>query len=1262
MFITLRKQKLQGMRLNTILGCMLFCIASLQASAQVDSMQIDGEYYKIYPYPEQIVSHDDYWLAVNDKEYFENPENFFQLFGETEGFNRSKFEGATGLKLERMQNRLKSKWKNLRSKNGRFGFGKRFVKQVRMHPYLFIGPKYLFNKEVLPPFGAIPDGKYVQLFTEFCLVNKKGECVPQTQRVAGYFDVKNNAIDGKAFWMNVAGDTLKRGEFKNGLKHGEWSMIKIDRAPRSLYGFETKSFRKYGKFYSTDTLTLVSNYKNGIQHGDYFQYGHQEKTKITGEYINGEKAGNWKTYKGKNLLLNVTYSDPKSELISHKPIIRTGFFFSGDPIEFKFYGYKYGLKELPSDFYKLGFEEEPDIELEEEGFKSHRLEYYGGYENDNLPERFKKIENLKNMHGFYDFHKDPRTKLVETRGYFIDSVGAKMLYDGLYEVFYPNGQLFTRYTFDNGELTDEGTVYWDNGVVHDEIVFVPDSNRFIRRAYDYEGVLFETAIYDSLGDFVKTDKPAETEPSLFIDGITAELIPGPEYGAKKFQKIFPGNYAYKNWDFLKEQTFTDETVTLFKMWSGVDTTVIRELTYDPKTRKMVNYNLSYTGKEYWRAERVFTEDYGSWTGKTQWKYGNFEVITTASGILKEMDNDTLPQLHLKYYSSDYDVTSDVEVLHKGKPYNGKVKVIQNAPRFRSFKNKLTFHNDNGSAQRIIERQLLGYLKRGTHKNSRYLELVGSVDDCEYAALNIQNRLFEVVEDGYFSSIGNNNYYGRSYVSGYVTDIKGKMVEGKAQGTWKGKNISGRLISEIAFDRGDPIGLHSKYGFHSKIKKEARAFSEDSLPSKKIYFLYSTELYDKGMLNGPMNQFNWHGEVQEKGTYLDGLREGEFLSRYSMAYSKSNYKYGRLDGYSKTYLTLPRKDTVLLYDLNFSSGYLNGKSVTYHTNGNISKQGFFLDGEPIDDYEAFDTLGFKYHYIKFKYSLPVEEKIWEENELSLRYTFDWEDSIRFDPSDITNSMSLDRLMYQLGYGASRLSEEYYGRPRLIDKSGLAYHMTKYYPNDTIARDGQIDDGKKTGYWKFFDYEGEFLYDVNYFDSIITVNDSIMFKSKGVLTDYDKDGKKLYEAFILEKMEKYDCAHTDHYEIRQLYTTWEADESLGRMNGFVQNFYDNGVLQNEGTMKDGLPQGLWKYYDPFGKLNLMGMFHQGKRDGRWLSGDLAEKKYLGEICLNPNLPNLEEEKKIRENLLDVTIINYQLGKALNKQFYDLNLNKYSNLKTN
>ena len=112
----------------------------------------------------------------------------------------------------------------------------------------------------------------------------------------------------------------------------------------------------------------------------------------------------------------------------------------------------------------------------------------------------------------------------------------------------------------------------------------------------------------------------------------------------------------------------------------------------------------------------------------------------------------------------------------------------------------------------------------------------------------------------------------------------------------------------------------------------------------------------------------------------------------------------------------------------------------------------------------------------------------------------------------------------------------------------------------------------------------------------------------------------------------------------------------MNGYVQNFYDNGTLQSEGKMKNGLPDGIWKYYDPYGKLNQYGNYVLGKRDARWLSGDLSKTKYLGDICLNPNLPDLEEEIKYRENLLDIKITNYKLGKSLNTQFYDINMNSF------
>jgi antitoxin component YwqK of YwqJK toxin-antitoxin module len=182
-------------------------------------------------------------------------------------------------------------------------------------------------------------------------------------------------------------------------------------------------------------------------------------------------------------------------------------------------------------------------------------------------------------------------------------------------------------------------------------------------------------------------------------------------------------------------------------------------------------------------------------------------------------------------------------------------------------------------------------------------------------------------------------------------------------------------------------------------------------------------------------------------------------------------------------------------------------------------------------------------------------------------------------------------------------------------------------------------------------------VAYFDTVLVLNDSIQFKAKGFLTDYNSKGEKISESYIIEKFEKYDCSHTDHYEIRQLMTVWQGKDSIDRMNRYIRNHYDNGVLQNEGMMKDGLPTGLWKFYDPFGKLNLVGTYLKGKRDGRWLGGDLSKTKYLGDICLNPNLPDIEEEIKYREKLLDIVITNYKLGKAVSQEFYDVNLNEYS-----
>jgi antitoxin component YwqK of YwqJK toxin-antitoxin module len=1248
----------------SILTLLLFCVLGhTSLFAQVDSTQINGKYYKIYPIRQRMEIQEEYWIAVDDAAYFQDEENYFNVFGEGKFFNREAFDSASVMEKVWMYDDLEFRWKSLTKKQS--GFRGKFAKAVRKNPEAMLDPNFSMSSDLLPSFTALPDGDYVQLYNDFCLVGKNGECQPQTDRVAVFFRMENDLLNGPATWVNTAGDTLRTGTYKNGLRTGTWGFTNISNSSYYFYKWEAKRFAKTGSRYM-DTALHTITYNAGERNGPYSWTTPNGSSLTTGFYSNGIESGNWKTYEKRTLVRNITYAEPEATQISHKPILRT----SAQLIDYfnwredlTFFNAKYQRLTVPNDLIEYDFGNKEKLELEEEEFQSYELEndiyiedeILYNYDEYGLPYREYPERVAKRMgvnlpgfssvsNGLFDLIYDPNREMTETRGFFIDSLGVKMQYDGLYELYYQNGQLFLRYNFVDGELQKEDTLFWDNGQAWDVIEFVPDSNYYLRKIYDYNGTLTNTAIYDSLGDFMRYDVEEEEYEmdEINIDGITASkdflgindfdyYSYSPQRGSRygKLTKIFDGNYTYRNPIVSTDSIVPDTAFAMFKEYNGFDKkSLLRSITFNPETRTYNQDNHSYTGVNYSASERVYTENYNGWTGKSTWKYGKFTVIETASGIWREdpleRDKDTsirMSRIMYPYYG--YYVTTDVEILKDGIPYTGEV-VMKNKSLFpRISKNKLVARQKVSTNKRKMSNHLYRYLKKG--KKHPILDLISGPSELEYVSSMIAYNLFQTANASWFSAYSNANaLYGNGTIR--PDKVKGQYLEGKPQGYWSGK-IDGDLSGDIQFERGEAFGTHRQYGIEYRSNKLQRLLSEDTLAKRKTRYLNATTEYQNGMRNGEMVDYTWYGSIESKGTFEDDFEEGEFVERQRQAYSITQYQNGYLDGYAQTYLTFPEMDTVLLYDLNFQDGGLSGESNTYHINGKLAKRGFFLNGEPIEDYEAFDTLGFKYHYVKFQYGFPIEEKIWEENQLSLRYKFDWKDSIQFDPSDLMQSQSLDRLLSDYGYNDFELQQEYYGRNRLVNKNYLKYHMTKYYPNDTIARAGLVDDAKKIGLWKFYDYDGQYLYKVNYFDSIIHVNDSIRFKSKGILTKFNASGDSTYSAHIIEKMEKYDCAHTDHYEIRQLYTVWEANQSVGRMNGFVQNFYDNGVLQNEGELKDGLPTGLWKYYDPFGKLNLMGSFEQGKRQGRWLKGDLEKKKYLGELSLNPNIPNLEKQKKYR-----------------------------------
>lgn len=1239
----------------------LFCSLTGFNQETTEQVNFNGKNYFIYPYPVELESSElvDEAVRFSLASVFENRRMFKDIYE----FEEPEMTG--GSRRDFRKERRKFVWGGLNKSASRA-----LIRAVRANSDPLFEPFYQLEKDITPSLDPLPDGEYIQYFSGYFKLTKRGKIDYNHSLAAGIFTLKNNTLVGKATWLSIQGDTLKTGVYVNGMKEGVWYLE--DR--RAGYEISSKSKQNYIRqgVPLIDTIREYVTFKGGSKEGHYSRYENSIYPILEGNFVNNENKGTWierevqqvgygkrKHEDPNNALITTQYTyanQPKAVkqvfvrnwLIRGNPVLDSLNFMSKYPARFRFIElYEFDKQKNQDD----------ELELEEErAFAYAEVEGDYAYEEEYYSEEYGEEDEYSEDEGDQDWLYDENIDDYVDRSKFRDSLGVKFLYAGTYEVTYPNGQRMLKLEFNDGRLVKEDTVFWDNGNVYDVVNFIPDSNQYFREVFDYDGVKYCTIKYDSTGKQIAFEKRRKSANRMQIEGYS--ILDEEQYSPYIF---------YDATDTLN-RNLTDSLV-IFRAWQRADTSLVFSRSYNPKLRSLSHDLYSITGCSLQHGEFNFTESFEGWTGSETFNLGNIQIEKVMTGTMYDEVRekiDTIDSRVIKDYMHNYRIADEQYTYVDGKLFTGDISINMSRRKFAmSAGNRIeiNFPQSQKHVKRII-RQFNRYNKdkhinRSTKTlfSALYAYLLTS-DYCQF----IYRGLLE--EDFLRFSKFNFQQDKKDLPRDAMTRIEGSYKDGRPNGTWKIYGRKNILLLEVPYQDGFMDGTVRSFAIESPksndeemdyYMEEMNPELMDSVPNKPVYYQNFSYPLKKGQIHGEVSEFNWLGQCTSQANYVDGFKHGRVIERNKIAYSICNYENGMLDGYYKTYLTLPGKDSVLLYDLNFQDDQLQGESRGYHLNGKLAKRGFFLNGQPIEDYEAFDTLGIKYQYVKFKYGFPVEEKIWEENQLSVRYSFDWKDSVEFVPYDITSSETLEDLLPSLGIGLQDLENPYYGRPSLIDKEALSYHITKYFPNDTVSRDGQVKAGKKIGLWKYYDYYGEFLYEVNYFDTLLVINDSIKFKAKGILTDYNKKGDKISESYVIEKFEKYDCSHSDHYEIRQLKTIWQKNDTVDRMNGFVRNYYDNGVLQNEGKMKDGLPTGVWKFYDPYGKLTKVGNYVMGKRDGRWLSGDLAKSKYLGEICLNPNLPNLEEEMKYREHLIDIQIVNYKLGIEVNKEYYNLNLNE-------
>ncbi|MCE3296287.1 MAG: hypothetical protein K0R65_2001 [Crocinitomicaceae bacterium] len=1129
------------------------------------------------------------------------------------------------------------------------------IQEIRKNSIKFFNTPVNLHQNITPSIDVLPDGKYVQFYDALFTLNEKGDIVPYEGQVAGVFSIKNNLLDGFAYWISTTGDTIEQGNYSEGKREGKWVF-------RQKNDFDMNEI--------TDSLSydqIYCEYKDGMLDGPYTEY-FNGKVRFKGFYTASEASGEWffyneelymdqvsKLYNYKYYLQkHLTYAG-KNPPVSHKPVLRS--VVNQGLVKTDSISLPENLYQSQVDFshmYKLYKAEIEDLELPEEKMTSYDgLDVERDYAFDEGD--YGDYIRYSNEKIWYNGKELTRAKLI-------DSIGIQNLYKDVYEEFYPNGQLKFRYRYENGDLLYEDTVFWDNGQASNVVLYNPAIKEYTITTFDYAGKLLSVTKYDSLGEFRNAPVAYARYPKVKIEGLTAN-----------FHNDF-NFYEMNVFDTLTKAHITAPTY-LFKSWY-YDKRLCAETLFDPTERMLKVQIRSLDQTPLQVSSYTFGEDYSYFSHRNETYLENLRAVTISNGSYSgSYHKDSLPQSKIAFIR-EFELTDDYTLQYEGVPFTGEVELKLNCskPQISIKKDAIKLGVPKRNYMMKVIADYLKFQKTGKGKYQKYYPYLDLGMDFE----GLFNGIFPFVSS-VAEGVGYNPYdydeneiYQQEVLGSAVTRIEGRMVNGKPVGKWIAYDQNGKIRKETHFENGEREGEDRTYAFAQPKPKYKKPRKGDEMyyyeemylpqnkykkyPKKTTYYLQHVVNYHKGLMNGPEKYFDWEGNINFSVNYKDGYMEGQSLERNTLITTRSSYTDGLLDGIMRTDLTIPGRDTITLFDLNFQNHQLQGESKAYHPNGLLAKRGFFLNSQPIDDYEAFDTLGTKYHYVKFQYSFPVEEKIWEENELSVRYLYDWRDSIYFMPDDLVAIPSTYDLLMQYGLmDQNELEQPYYGRPSLIEKTGIKYHVTKYFPDQVISRDGPIDSGKKVGCWYYNNYAGVKQYEVDYFDTILKINDSIKFKSKGIRTDYDSLGNALFTSYVIEKIENYDCSHTDHYEVRQFMTIWQKDTSFHRFDGYVKNYYDDGTLQSEGQMKSGLPTGVWKYYTPNGQLNQVGEYVMGKRNGRWLKGDLSKTNYLGDICLNPNLPDLEKRLEYQENLLDINIRYFKLGKVINSEYYDINNNK-------
>ena len=151
--------------------------------------------------------------------------------------------------------------------------------------------------------------------------------------------------------------------------------------------------------------------------------------------------------------------------------------------------------------------------------------------------------------------------------------------------------------------------------------------------------------------------------------------------------------------------------------------------------------------------------------------------------------------------------------------------------------------------------------------------------------------------------------------------------------------------------------------------------------------------------------------------------------------------------------------------------------------------------------------------------------------------------------------------------------------------------KIVEQDLSREEGEYDDGKKDGLWKYWDKKG------------IKDKEIIFDKGDDILWSFfAPNGNKTREGQMEDGKEEGVWTFYDENGIKER----ETEHKSGKEDGIYSLWFDNGQKKEEGPYLGTTRIGTWTWWDEKGNKWQEGAYLNGERDGSWITWNANGKK--------------------------------------------------------